>query len=205
MIPFIQRMIKNMQKIDFLIFFFISLLINGVWPVLAHYQPSIAFNTNFYMPLFESYICYLLLGYYLFNYSSKNKRKFLLALFGFGISLICSVIFTYFEYIKNGESYTFFSDRTLIFIALPSICLFYLCSFITGGDLQKVFDTIGRCTFGIYLLSDYFIGIYKPIYISLSESLPILLAMFFYQCMIFITGLLVSLILKQIPVIKSII
>lgn len=137
MIPFVQKMVKNMKKIDLLIYFFVSLLVNGVWPILLHYQPAFAFNTNFYMPLFESYICYLMLGYYFTNYNNKDKRRFLIALFGFGTSIIISMILTYFEYMKNAESYTFFSNRTLITVAFPSGCFFYLCSFINGGAFSK--------------------------------------------------------------------
>lgn len=206
MIPFIRKMVKDMKKKDFFVFFIISLFINSTWPIFTHYQPALAFNSNFDMPLFESYICYLLLGYYLFNYSNKSRGKFILALLGFGMGLAVSIILTYFEYMKNCEKYTFFSNRTLLFIAIPSICCFYMCSFINvRGGLGRIINIIGECTFGIYLLSDYFIGMFKPVYTHISKLIPILLAMFIFQGIIFGAGLLVSFILKHIPFIKNIV
>ena len=73
-----------------------------------------------------------------------------------------------------------------------------------GGGVQFI-NAIGKCTFGIYLLSDYFIGVFHPTYQMMNEKMPVWLAMFFYQCMIFCTGLIITWLLKHIPVIKKLI
>lgn len=204
MIPFLQKFVRNLQKKDFMIFFIISFLVYGIWPIIIRFYPALAFNKNFQLPLFEINICYLLLGYYISNYSQKYKTSIFISSIIFIVCLLINVIMTYFEYLNNQESYTFFSNREFFFIAIPSICVFYLCRIINWGG-QNYINTIGKCTLGIYLLSDYFIGVFNPIYQIMNKMMPVWLAMLFYQCMIFGTGLIITWLLKHIPVIKKLI
>ena len=204
MIPFLQKFVKNLKKNDFLIFFTISFLVYSIWPVIVHFYPGLAFNKNFQLPLFGIYICYLLLGYYISNYDPKYKTGFFISIIIFNVSLFINVIMKYFEYLRNQESYTFFSNREFFLIAVPSVCMFYLCRITDWGGVQFI-NAIGKCTFGIYLLSDYFIGVFHPTYQMMNEKMPVWLAMFFYQCMIFCTGLIITWLLKHIPVIKKLI
>ena len=57
--------------------------------------------------------------------------------------------------------------------------------------------------FGIYLLADFFLDSYYGIYGNLSERMNPMIAVFFYECLIFLTGAAVTAVLKKIPYIKK--
>ncbi len=206
MLPFLQKMVSLMTKRDYYIFFTISGLFFSVLPILTHYNQQINVNANFQLPLFGGYICMLFIGQYFSKFGIKKTRcGFCIACVLFVAMVIFNVIATYFEYQKSSSSYLFFDNRTFFPILLQSVCVFYLVSFVKAPEkLAKIISYIGSCTFGIYLISDMNIGLLKPIYTMASSYMHPFFAVIIFEICIFVVGLIVVALLKNIPFIKKV-
>ena len=172
MLPILQRLNTVMKKKDYIYFFVISLLIS-LMPIITHYKKSLQYSSNINLSLFNIYICLLFMGYFIENYLNITRRITICAFLLFVLTTFFNVIITYFEYTSNlSKGYLFFSDRTLINIVIPSICIFiivkYLCSSVTLNEkVQNILSEVGKCTFGIYLISDLTIKKLKFVYTGL--------------------------------------
>ena len=206
MLPFLQKMVSLMTKCDYHIFFAISILFFSVRPILNHYFPLITVSSHFQLPLFEGYICMLLIGQYFSRFGIKKTRcTFYISCVLFVLMVVFNVIATYFEYQKSSSSYLFFDNRILLPILLQSVCIFHLVSFINVPEkVAKIITYIGSCTFGIYLLSDMNIDLLKPIYKILSTYMHRFFAVIIFEICVFAVGLIVVALLKKIPFIKKV-
>ena len=209
MMPLLQKFIKSLNKKDILYYLFFTFLVCGSVPILNHYFPKTEYNKNFSLMIFNGYIGYMFLGYYIEKYIKINKKIFISSIFIYIISIFVNVVATYFEKIKYGESYLFFDNRILINIAIPSVCFFIICKYIFENKIKfkentkKIILEIGTCTFGIYLLSDLLICSLTKIEDMLFNKMYCMLAVLIYEVVVFMTGLFITFLLRKIPFIKK--
>lgn len=210
MMPILQRMTPVLTQRDFKYFFGISFGFLGTMPILIHYNPNLQYSKYIEFPLFTTYIALLFAGYYI-AYKCRIRRKVLGALnIASIICIAASVILTYHEYTLNPKKYLFFDNRYFITIVIPSICLFanakYWCEKKQlSGWFKMIVTKVGRCTFGIYLLSDLFIQKLAPINEMLKMQMHPLGAVVIYEILVFLSGLVVTMLLIRIPYIKKLI
>lgn len=205
MMPFLQKMNSLMEKKDYYIFFVVSGTFFGVIPILVHYIPAISYSNDFQIPLYTSYICMLFIGQYFAKYGiEKTKRRLCLAVLVFFVMILFNVGATYFEFYISSEGYLFFDNRSYFPIVTASICVFYIASCIRFSEkIAKPVSHIGSCTFGIYLMSDLLIATERPIYRFLQNIMHPIFAVIIFEVLIFITGTLITIVLKKIPVIRT--
>ena len=207
MLPFVQKMVCNMQKRDFHVFFLVSGLFYGTWPILVHYISSLRYSEHFVLPLFNSYICMLLLGCYVKRYCMPSRK----------VTFVCGILFcfmcavnislTYREYVKNeGSNYLFFDNITFLPIVVASFCLFYIVSTIRFSDRVKRWGVkLGDLTFGIFLFSDFFIEKFAFIYnVLIAHNIYPMIAVLVFEVTVFVAGSFVTYMLKKIPLFKQI-
>lgn len=203
MLPFLQKMNSAMTKKDYHIFFAISGTFTALFPILTQYNNLISYNKDFLIPLFNGCICMLFLGQYLARFGiKKSKVGFIAAFVLFVTAVALNVFLTYLEFIKTSGEYMFFDNIQLLPILIESICVFYMASFIKFSDkISSVISYIGACTFGIYLMSDllircfsYYIWGYTP-----NTWSTVLITEFG----VFGFGLIITAILRKIPIIKT--
>ena len=107
MLPSLQRMTEGMDKRDYIYYFGISSLFFGLWLMMVHYFPDMSLWADFQLPLYNSYICMLLIG----NYMKKCYKRFRWKNFGAVVFFVgavsVNVILTYTEYMVNETSYLF--------------------------------------------------------------------------------------------------
>ncbi len=126
------------------------------------------------------------------------------------IFIVLNVFFTYMEYLKNPDSYLFFDNRCFITITIPSICIFIIVKYLFNNKRKIInfislgIKEIGACTFTTYLLSDLLIELLAKEEIFLNGYLNPLISVIIYQITIFIVGIIISFILRRIPLIKKI-
>lgn len=75
MLPLLQKLALAMTRKDYHVFFVISCLFFSVLPILSHYFPRIKIYNRFQLPLYETYICMLLLGQYFARFEIKKRRR----------------------------------------------------------------------------------------------------------------------------------
>ena len=74
MTPFLRKMIKNLNNKDYMIFFGIWFVLQGIIPILENYT-KLQVTNNFAIQITEGYICYYILGHYIFNTMNISKNK----------------------------------------------------------------------------------------------------------------------------------
>ena len=209
MLPFLQKMVKQMTKKDFHVFFVCSLLIGGIWPILVHYEPKLLITKEFDVPLFSGYIAMLLLGCYMKKYVSVLPKQRWIALIILGITIFLMVIATYVEYTfvsQDKDVFLFLDDRTLFPIVLSAACVFYILKdWQFGKCLGKIIATIASCSFGIFLIADYLIEISGSLYNRLCVYVSPLVAVIAQEVWVFLCGFVIIFLMRLIPGMKKVI
>lgn len=210
MLPFLQKLAAHMEKKDFHVFFLISGGFFSVLPIILHYMQELTLTTWFRLPLFNSYICMLFLGYYIKRYGvvSKKWRRISVGMFFF--MCVLNVVFTYGEYKKVPEDWTvylFFDEREFFPILLASVCLFYIVFTLPlKGRITGWIRAMGSLTFGIYLVADFFIVKLAGIYRSLvTAGMYPMAAMLFYELAVFAASAFAAFLLKKLPLFRKLI
>lgn len=213
MLPFLQLLAANMTRTHYRYLLIVCFCILNTLPILAHFTGlNLSFSADLALPLFTGSIGALFLGSYLERYSTVTGRKALWAALIFAVCTAFNVGMTYYEALRveSGASYLFLDNRYFITIMLPSACLFvlvrYLCSHHAfGPTLSRAIRALGRCTLGIYLLSDFFILRLRPMFTALCGVMHPMFAVVIFEVAVFLCALAVTAALRLIPGVKKLI
>ncbi len=205
-LPFVQKFVTALNRTDILVFVGLALMISSIWPVFTHYASE--FGNELYLELgfFNSYVSFLLMGYYFKEYVKRKKCYAVMAAVTFVVCLTFNVLMTRVEYSINGpQNYLFLDDRLHIPVVMMAFSLFYLLQYWNySGRLSGVLSVVGQCTFGIYLLSDLLIEKMGPLlgvlWLALRRQMPM---MILYEILIFLVGVVIIYLLRLIPGVKK--
>lgn len=208
MMPLFQILSVNMKKREFQLLILISVVFMGGMPILIHYRPGASLSYMFTEAFPSVYVGVFFLGYYLTHYVDLKKKYAVISAFLFVGLVLAEVFLTCHEYKVRPESFLFLEERTYLNISVSAAALFYLArylgSVIKNEWFWKVIVYVGGCSFGIYLLSDFFVSIYEQFYNDLSVRINTMIAVFIYEVLIFFSGMIITSILKKIPYVKKI-
>lgn len=206
MLPFLQKIVTVLSQKDYLFFFVVSALFYSVWPIVLHYFPEWQITEYFALPLFNSYIAMLLLGYYFRKYCKPTSHWRIPCIIGYIGSVVLNVFLTYSEYLRNnGEKFLFYDNRIFFPILFSAFCLFgFMATIQLQGSARRIVTSIGSLTFGVYLLSDMMIDELEFVYFWLMEhQMPQMAAMLIYEVCVFVSCAVITYILKKIPVLRK--
>ena len=208
MMPFIQKMVANMDKKDCEIFIGLSFLIYATWPIIEHWIPQLTYSRLFDFAIFDSYVGLLLAGHYMKKYVTPSKVKNIVAVVTYIVGGAFVVIMTYLEYMASaGMDYFFFDEVTQLPAVLQGVALFYLISQIKlEGKLLSIVKVIGGCTFGIYLISDLLI-VRLNMFFGIMNAMGInpLLVVLIFDLFVYAVGFVIVFVLKKIPGIRQLV
>ena len=217
-LPFMRILAKHMNNKHYLYLVILQLSFTGIIPIALYllYQGNHNINPNFSISwILGHYPIYPLIGHYLENRLDIKKvhtKNILLLWLSniFCIGLICYV--TYFNNLQTGAfPQTFLMSLILINCITVYITFKKIWSNYSTGHIGNIINSVGKCTFGIYLLHGLIlrapnISIVYPIlrkyvfnHIALTSfTIDIL------RCIeIMFIGYLVTYILKKIPLLNS--
>lgn len=207
MLPIIRKMVAGLGRREYQYFFFWSFVFLGTMPILVHYQSALQYSTGIPLTLFSANFGYLLAGYY-FHEKVKPSGKGIVLRYvaGIAVPIAVCVLLTRLEYNQNPENYLFLDHYITITAAVPSLCIFRLIQygftrFPPSKAVQKWIVEVGRCTFGIYLLSDLFIRYLEPAFYFFCRFTHPFIAACFWQAGVFACGLAVTWLLRKIPIV----
>lgn len=165
-----------------------------------------SFRLYFSLKEFLGYSCYFILGYYFSRFYLPPKMRYIVY-----ISAACSVIFQIigtslisYKYNRGIEVlYTNFTPN----VAIQAIAIFLLvkeiCSKIKLSDRKiQLIGLLGKYSFGMYLVHDFFNGIFYRIGFY-AIGIPQIFDIPIRTIMTFLSSFLVICILSRIPVIKK--
>lgn len=205
MLPFLQKMVANMDRKDFHAFFLIyALLVYGPL-VLKNYAPLLELSSYFSLPLMESTLCMLMLGCYMKRYATPAKSLRRLCWILPVVAVAINVGLTYLEYLRT-DDYLFYDGGNHLTTLVATVSVFYLAMTAQyNGFAKRWIPFLGDLTFGIYLLGDFFILLLKPVYESLlTLGLPELAAAIPFELLVFTAGAVATWLLKKLPVLRKI-
>ena len=199
MMPVLQRMFSQFKKEDYCYFFLFSLF-------LCTFSFFTEFNVNFKLPIFVTYIGIVVLGHYLNQYVNGRKQWILPLIACIGGLLTILTAYTIYR-ILVGSDYApallHYDNIFYIAIAASVFLLAKICSLQRAGGLgaraNAVIVHVGKDTFGIYLVSDFIIHYVRPFF----ERWNNVLAVIVLDVTVFVIGLIVTEIMKQIPLLKK--
>ena len=229
MLPFFRKLAKAMPKSYFQYLFLLVLCLRGVLPILEYLAstlPSVIglpFNTELKIyslnsqvtsNVFSQAVLYFFGGYYFDSLLKEHEitKTGAVKWLGAGlIALVLSCLMTYYKIAltglsKEGEAQTFYNSLICIptFAVFYSIRLFFQKHQVTAS-LKKVILSFGQCAFGIMLceqaLRNSLVFVYKAL-VPFIHSLP---ACVIWVLAVYFSGYVITLCLKRIPGLKSII
>lgn len=210
MLPFLQKMTANLSKKDVQIFIALCLFITGVWPIVEHWFPALTYSRLIDLSLFDSFVGILMIGYYMKKYviPYKSNKKLVASIITFVACTLFNVLMTRREYdLMGGQDYLFYDDRVYLPIVLASASVFYMVSHLkVEGRFAKGMQLIGGCSFGIYLLADFFIGRMQWIWnVMCAKGIYPFAAIIVYEFVIFAVTFAITFVLKKLPGFRKII
>lgn len=139
MLPFLQKLASVLTKQNILFLLAVSGIVFGLYPIVVHYYPFMAYTECFELPLFGTYIGMLFIGLYMKKYAKRSTLLLSLSVIGVILPVVCNVILTKGEYAVYGPrlEMLFFDNRELFPIVLQSASLFYLVMYFTPPEKMQ--------------------------------------------------------------------
>ena len=207
-LPFLKKMVKNMDKREMNI---LTILIFGFYSVLPVISAVFALNFEISF-VFGITCCYCFLGYYLENivppsvYTRKNAILAVLIVVG-------SVAFSYWMVAKDkGTTGVITDGYSGILSILIAFCVFFIVKAAWSGLAvekdntcwKKWITNIGSCAFGIYLIEDYLRNGLRFIYDNIAPYTTTLPACVVWLAVVMMAGVIIVSLMKKFPVLKDI-
>jgi surface polysaccharide O-acyltransferase-like enzyme len=153
--PILQKWIKNalQKEILYVLIIWILTLIIDI-PGLKIYFPRIDFS------YFSGFLGYFVLGYYLKQYSAKEKLiPVLFVILGVLITILGTYIFT----VKNAKFYYYFYEYLNLNTLMVSSGVFLLFKKmeISNKKINSIVINLNQCCFGIYLIHPLVLKLFK--------------------------------------------
>ena len=212
-LPFLRMLVKYMKDRDYHYLIMLYLLIQLLY-IFQYFmwQGDLGYNENFFVFTSETTVFYPLLGYYIENCIAKKNltkdimcKMIVISLLSIFITCLltkyrCGVIGEW----EENSSQKFFE----CFIFIPAATVYLVTKYFfenhsVNPKIQKLIITLGGCSFGIYLFENIYRVSTEKIFYVLSRYLPVLLASVGWIACACCLGMVVTLILKKIPVIKK--
>lgn len=209
MLPLLQKMIKLMQKADYIMLLVLWVLLYPVNGCISSF-----FNCGdsfFSIPLLVDSVVYPILGYFFGRYIEFDRviqnSTILLMLLGGTMGVLLSSLLIRAEYLRTGvysEKYIF--SCTAI-IAMATFCTFRkIFSRIKNRTIVALFAMLGECTYGVYLISMYVqnnkFGVYN---LAFKVTKMPLLSGYIYVMGVLVISIIIIWILKNVPIINKVI
>jgi len=160
-LPFVQKMLKNFEKQDYLLFTILFLIVPSIIPLIKVFF-SISVSNYFTQAFFPLFIGLLIVVNYISKIETK-KSYFIASIICFVLSI--SVFAGYMIYTYNStQELSYALDSYNMLLVLSSVSIFYIIRFTFENRslkpvVSKVLSEISLTTFGTYLF--HFLIIYK--------------------------------------------
>lgn len=204
MLPFLRPMVQGMSDRAFHYLIGIHLVYYCVLSPLGLFLGLGYLHADFFIPMAERTIFYFVMGYYMtqrFQWD-KVERKHMLILLGLSI-LSLAVMYGLSDWSFRTTGETRLSALNAL-VCIPAFTIYIgVCRFCKAhslpGWLEKLFCTVGGCTFGVYLLEGILRNELLPVFEVLEPRIHVLPACGVWILTVLACGCVIVLILKKLP------
>ena len=204
-LPFIQRLVKTIpNKFWFLYLFVAWEVINGIFPIIQYSQKWQETRLDLSLGAF---IIYSMLGYFL-EYCCDDvfyKKKYILIVLAGTLLLILVNMYLNHVFLPDTTYAAFNGSYAMVYAFSVYVTVKFICHRWTMPSvLGKIFCFAGAGVFGTYLMEGILRQIFFPIYLKLNTVIFSYPAVFLWVAACAVTGILITNLLKRIPVIGKI-
>ncbi|MBR4193054.1 MAG: acyltransferase [Oscillospiraceae bacterium] len=206
--PFFQKFASVLTQREERLFLLLSVGLNGVLGMLPLLYPSAKVHSMFTAATVNSYIGFLFAGHYIEKYVKVRGHTALLALITWAGVLVLEVWLTGQYYQNSPNNFLKLDERTYLTIVVQAWCTFFVAKYLfrnldNNTKLARVICFLGKQTFGVYLLGELGISYLFFVYSTLALDIPRMFAMVIYELAIFAACLLVTIVLRCIPIVRK--
>ena len=184
--PILRQFIRRDNEKTVLYFLKVGFIVQGIIPFIVQLiktfdDKSLSETVElFSLDIFLGFSFYYVLGWYLHNFTLKKKTQNIIYILG-AISVVFSVLFTYFMSINQGKPY-FITYRNFYFNnVLYSAAIFLLFKQLFQNKRfseksGKIIRNLSALTFGVYIIHPFFIEAVRTTFSSMeNQTLGIIL------------------------------
>lgn len=204
--PLLRKIVESKWLTEFFLVLF--LIFGLIWP-LAEQLPKVGVlfinaGNSMVFNMTTGYVGYYMLGYYLYRYPIKAKKKWLLYILGI-VGTIFSITSTLIVSWKTGVASEKLASYLTVNVALTSAALYTaVLNCMKNKKGNKVIMLISKYSFGCYLAHPFFLWIFEwigfmPSVFCAAISVPIISA-----CVLSLS-LLLTIVLGKIPYLRRVI
>ena len=204
-LPFLRPMVCHMSKSAFQYLFVLQIVFRSLLPMLEYIFLRDEYHVNIDVLFVTDIIFYFAMGYYYEHIREESDEKYDKGLLVLAILMIlCTCFMIHYEAGLTGE----YTERFIIvFLAGPTIFIFQtirkVCrKHFAGVKSRQMIASMGSCIFIIYLTEYILRDLLEGMYIILQQHIPIILASILYVLTVMVTGYIVAVVLRKIPVIN---
>ena len=206
-LPFMQKIAQTLDKKEMQMLLFVTVAIGGVAPMLQ----NIGFTVHdaFFYGLFSPYVGLVFAGYYVEKHMNITPKTAVISAVAFVALVAAQVLVTLKSYYsRNGVDYLWLDDAKFLPITASAVCFYIVIKYIFANTnlfakQAKAVCFVGGLTFGVYLMADLAMMTLSPVYKTMAQSMPVMVAMIIFQVAIFVGAALLTAILKCIPLVKK--
>lgn len=215
MLPLLRKLVQGMDEKDYRYLFICYFFLTGIIPVMEYFfgEGTIRMTKSFDAPLVTSYsVFYFVMGYYIEKVMDKEKFNWRNISIGamLGVAVIgVSCYMTMYKAKLTGElnesvSQSFHS----CLIAIPAINVYVSAKYVfmkvnIGPFLKKIIQILGSTAFGVYLLQEMLMPHLEFVAKYLDPRIRTFPACLVWLMVVYVVGVLITLVLKRIPIIKK--
>lgn len=202
-LPLLQRFAQSIPKGSwFLYLFLLWELLYGICPIWEYYQKWERIGLE--IPLLVNIIFYSFMGYYVECRSQEHFYKQKNVLICWGVSLLATAENAYMNHLSLQETGSV--NFVQIFVPLYAMTIFitirYACYYCKIPKwVEKVCIFGGAGVFGTYLMERHLRELFFPIYTVLCPKIHALPAVFLWLLTCMAAGIVLSNLIKKIPVV----
>lgn len=206
--PFIRFFTNNAEKKHYQYLFVLFISFGSVLPLVQNIILYADSNFKIYFSLKEyfGYICYFIFGHFFSKYDLSQKQKtiiYVTAIVSIFLQCIGTTLISY----KSGQGNVMFYDNFAPNIIFQTIAIFLFVKeigtkFTFSNKTSQIIGILGKYSFGMYLVHDFFNGIFYRIGFS-TMDLPTIFSIPFRTFLTFILSFLVVCVLAKIPIINK--
>lgn len=219
MLPLLRAMVQGLSDRSFIYLFLLygvvqSLEMLGIYTGFETLYgtvmvPGAGTFMNVFLPVGEQMLFYFLMGYY-FAHRLPWERlggRQLSMLCGLSLlAVVCMAGLTWGHFQRKPESGLVFTG---VFLCVPVFTMYMLVHVLMEKHPLKkpwgrIVSTLGGCTFGAYLLEGILRRELMPVYTALAPKLHVLPACLIWVIAVVGAGLVITWVLKKIPVLRRI-
>lgn len=205
-LPILRKMAKIMESKDYIYLFVVYVLFASVTGSLAR---TFLGQINIVVPVATDIIVYPLMGYFIAHkvpekYDTKKSLIGVILMGMLGLVLnVCVTMYDHYLFLGWNES------GLLLFAMMPTVSVFYVAKYFFDhiklpAVCENIICVLGSCAFGVYLLEWFIKDFTGPFW---QKVLGTIFSGYYlnviYIVFIMLTGMLITFILKKIPLIKK--